>query len=89
MENDLTILDDKYILKEIISQTKNSKIYIGNLVSDPLNQIIIKLFKDKNISEDSFLTNVKMIRLLNNPNITKLLKGGKGVMKSPKQNSKN
>ena len=89
MENELTILDDKYILKEIISQTKNSKIYIGNLVSEPLNQIIIKLFKDKNISEDSFLTNVKMIRLINNPNITKLLKGGKGVMKSPKQNSKN
>ena len=45
MENELTILDDKYILKEIISQTKNSKIYIGNLVSEPLNQIIINWVK--------------------------------------------
>ncbi len=88
MENNLKILDNKYILEEIISQTKNSKIYFGYLLTEPSNKIIIKLFKDKNISEDSFKINLKKIQKLNNSNITKILNGGKGIIESLNKNKK-
>ncbi len=35
MDNSLKKLDNKYILEGIISQTKNSKIYYGYLLTDP------------------------------------------------------
>ena len=43
MENNLKKLDDKYIIEEEISQTKNSKIYFGYSINNPSEKIIIKI----------------------------------------------
>ena len=51
MERDLKILDNKYIIKGIISQTKNSKIYFGYSINSPSEKLIIKAFKSQNFSK--------------------------------------
>ena len=89
MDNSLKKLDNKYILEGIISQTKNSKIYYGYLLTDPSNKIVIKLFKDKMIEKESFNILLEKINNLNNSNITKIINGGNGKIESLDSKLKN
>ena len=89
MDNTLGKLDNKYILEGIISQTNNSKIYCGYLLTDPSNKIAIKLFKDKMIEKESFNLLLEKINNLSNSNITKIINGGNGKIESLDSKLKN
>ena len=89
MENSLKKLDNKYILEGIISQTNNSKIYCGYLLTDPSNKIAIKLFKDKMIEKESFNLLLEKINNLSNSNITKIINGGNGKIETLDSKIKN
>ena len=89
MDNTLGKLDNKYILEGIISQTNNSKIYCGYLLTDPSNKIAIKLFKDKMIEKESFNLLLEKINNLSNSNITKIINGGNGKIETLDSKIKN
>ena len=89
MDNTLGKLDNKYILEGIISQTNNSKIYCGYLLTDPSNKIVIKLFKDKMIEKESFNLLLEKINNLSNSNITKIINGGNGKIETLDSKIKN
>ena len=89
MEKYLKKIDNKYILQEIVSQTKHSKIYFGYLIDKPNNKIVIKLFNGNlTILEESFNKILEKILKLNNSNIIKIVDGGKGEINSINSNSK-
>ena len=81
MERDLKILDNKYIIKGIISQTKNSKIYFGYSINNPSEKLIIKAFKSQNFSKSSFENLLKEMKKLKNSNIISIINGGNGMIK--------
>lgn len=82
MENNLKKLDDKYIIEEEISQTKNSKIYFGYSINNPSEKIIIKIFKATNFVKSNFENLLFEMKKLNNKNITLIINGGNGMIKS-------
>ena len=89
MEKYLKKIDNKYILQEIISQTKHAKIYFGYLIDKPNNKIVIKLYNGNiSILEESFNNILEKILKFNNPNIIKILDGGKGEINSINSNTK-
>ena len=81
MERDLKILDNKYIIKGIISQTKNSKIHFGYSINNPSEKLIIKAFKSQNFSKSSFENLLKEMKKLKNSNIISIINGGNGMIK--------
>ena len=88
MENYLKKIENKYILQEIISQTKHSKIYFGYSIDKPKKSIVIKLFNGNiSIDEELFNQNLKKILNFNNSNIIKILDGGKGEINSINSNN--
>ena len=82
MENNLKKLDDKYIIEEEISQTKNSKIYFGYSINNPSEKIIIKIFKATNFVKSNFENLLFEMKKLNNKNIALIINGGNGMIKS-------
>ena len=89
MENNLKKLDDKYVIEEEISQTKNSKIYFGYSINNPSEKIVIKIFKSTNFIKNNFENLLFEMKKLNNKNITLIINGGKGNIKSLNQIIKN
>jgi serine/threonine protein kinase len=89
MENNLKKLDDKYVIEEEISQTKNSKIYFGYSINNPSEKIVIKIFKSTNFIKNNFENLLFEMKKLNNKNITLIINGGKGNIKSLHQIIKN
>jgi len=82
MENNLKKLDDKYIIEGEISQTKNSKIYYGYLINNPQDKIVIKIFKSTNFIKSNFENLLFEMKKLNNNNISLIINGGNGMIKS-------
>ena len=82
IEGNMKKLDGKYIIKGKISQSKYSKIYFGCHIDNPRDDLIIKIFKNKDFNKNIFYPLIEKNVNLQNENIIKIYDGGIGSLQT-------
>lgn len=77
MENSQKILDSKYILVGMVTETKNSKILLGYDIENMRQKIIIKILEHIE-NHNYFDLTLHSQSQLSNENTTKIIDGGNG-----------
>lgn len=81
MENSKKVLDSKYILQCHLTETKNSKIFLGHELENPRNTVTIKVLD--HIDHPSFFEATLQTQcLLSNEFVVKVVSGGNGAIVS-------
>ena len=82
IEGNMKKLDGKFIIKGKISQSKFSKIYFGCHIDNPRDDLIIKIFKNKDLNKNIFYSLIEKNIQLQNDNIIKIYEGGIGSIQT-------
>jgi len=82
IEGNMKKLDGKFIIKGKISQSKFSKIYFGCHIDNPRDDLIIKIFKNKDLNKNIFYSLIEKNIQLQNENIIKIYEGGIGSIQT-------
>ena len=82
IEGNMKKLDGKFIIKGKISQSKFSKIYFGCHIDNPRDDLIIKIFKNKDFNKNIFYPLIEKNVNLQNENIIKIYDGGIGSLQT-------
>ena len=77
MENSQKILDSKYILVDMLTETKNSKVLLGYDTENMRQNIIIKILEHIE-NQNYFDLTLHSQSQLSNENTTQIIGGGKG-----------
>ena len=77
MENSQKILDSKYILVDMLTETKNSKVLLGYDIENMRQNIIIKILEQIE-NQNYFDLTLHSQSQLSNENTTQIIGGGKG-----------
>ena len=82
IEGNMKKLDGKYIIKGKINQSKYSKSYFGCHIDIPRDELLIKIFKNKDFNKNIFYSLIEKSVKLQNDNIIKIYEGGIGSIQT-------
>ena len=82
IEGNMKKLDGKYIIKGKINQSKYSKNYFGCHIDIPRDELLIKIFKNKDFNKNIFYSLIEKSVKLQNDNIIKIYEGGIGSIQT-------